>query len=150
MSLYNVLFGENEEANVLLGMIKANKAFFERYRDIYLCNGGKEIRVLTRIGGQNRKSYKETWKKIKKHKGYIKDFDDDFDQTYAYVDFKVPEKFGFTASKMFKEEPESVGDRFKRECEEMSIDGSDASRRAEAIAEMIMEELDKGNNIIEL
>ena len=150
MSLYNMLFGENEDTPVLLGMLKTNKAFFARFRDIYLCNEGKTIRVYTRLGGGNRRDYKKEWKEIRKHPYYIKDFDDSFDETYAYVDFKVPQDFEYTAKKMFKEEPIFVGDRFNKEVEEMSVEDSAASQRAEEIAKMIMGAIESGNNIIEL
>lgn len=36
MSLYNMLFNENQETNVLLGMLGLNKEFFARFRDIDL------------------------------------------------------------------------------------------------------------------
>lgn len=52
MSLYNVLFGENEEATVLLGMIGATREDFGRYRDVYLNTEGNKIIVLTRVGGR--------------------------------------------------------------------------------------------------
>lgn len=150
MSLYNMLFGENEDAPVLLGMLKTNKAFFARFRDIFLCDNGKTIRVYTRLGGAYRKEYKKEWKEIKKHQYYKKDFDDSFDNTYAYVDFIVPKDFEYTAKKMFKEEPISVGDKFNKEVEDMSVEDSAASRRAEEIAKIIMGAIESGNNIIEL
>lgn len=150
MSVYNMLFGENEDTPVLLGMLKVNKAFFGRFRDIYLINKGKIIRVYTRLGGLNRGNYIKEWNTIREHKYYIKDFDDSFDNTYAYVDFKVPQDFEYTAKKMFKEEPISVADRFNKEIEEMSVEDSAASQRAEEIAKMIMGAIESGNNIIDL
>lgn len=51
---------------------------------------------------------------------------------------------------MFKEEPIFVGDKFNKEVEEMSVEDSAASQRAEEIAKMIMGAIESGNNIIEL
>lgn len=87
MSLYNALFGENSESHVLLGMIGVNKEYFDRYRDVELIEDGKKIRVFTRLGGGNREDYQETWDKIQSHKLYITDYDDDFDCTYAYIEY---------------------------------------------------------------
>ncbi len=93
MSLYNILFGENPESDLLLGMIKVDRDFFDRYRDIDLIENGTKIRVFTRLGGGNREYYQETWDKIRSHELYIKDYDDDIDCTYAYIEFNIPEKF---------------------------------------------------------
>lgn len=105
MSLYNALFGENSESHVLLGMIGVNKEYFDRYRDVELIEDGKKIRVFTRLGGGNREDYQETWDKIQSHKLYITDYDDDFDCTYAYIEYNIPEQYKETAKKMFKGEP---------------------------------------------
>jgi hypothetical protein len=148
MSLYNVLFGENEDTPVLLGMLNVNKAYFDRFRDVYLFDNGKRIRVYTRLGGENRKNYEETWNKIKNHKNYSKDFDDDFDNTYAYIDFSIPEEYIITAEKMFKEEPLTVSEMFHNEVEEMDVPGSKASNKAEEIAKIIMNAIENGDNFI--
>lgn len=119
MSLYNSLFGENKEAPVLLGMIRVNKEYFDRYRDVELIQDGTKIRVFTRLGGGNRANYEETWNKIRNHELYIKDYDDDFDCTYAYIEYNIPEEFKETAKKMFTGEPVSFSDKFNKELEEM-------------------------------
>lgn len=152
MSLYNQLFGTNEDTPILLGMLGVNKDFFYRFRDIFLCNDGNSIKVYTRTGGGNRKEYKENWKEIRNHNLYIKDYDDDFDETYAYIEFNIPEKYKKTAKKMFKGEPITVEEQFKKECKEMSIPGTDAYKRAEKIAEQIINSLDDkgGIHIIKL
>ena len=55
---------------------------------------------------------------------------------------------------MYKGEPISVNEKFKKECEEMSIPGTPAYNRAKEIADTIMQQLDKNDNggikIIEL
>ena len=138
MSLYNQLFGVNEDAPILLGMISVNMQYFERFRDVFLANEGRIIRVYTRLGGNNREEYKETWEKIRKHDNYICDFDDGFDETYAYIEFSVPDKFQQTAKMMFKEEPILVSEKFKNEVKEMDKEGTPAFNRAKEIADLIM------------
>ena len=153
MSLYNQLFGINEDTPILLGMIGVNKDYFARFRDVFLCNDGKNIRVYTRTGGENRKGYEDNWNKIRKNALYAGDYDDGFDETYAYIEFNIPDKYKETAKKMFKEEPITVHEKFKKECEEMENTESDAYKRAEKIAEQLMKAFNKGNggiNIIEL
>lgn len=51
MSIYNTMFGTNEDAAALLGMIEVNKEYFARFRDVELTNSGNTIRVFTRLGG---------------------------------------------------------------------------------------------------
>ena len=102
MSLYNTLFGINKEMPVLLGMLAVNTEYFGRFRDVELIKSGSVIQVFTRTGGDNREDYKENWEKIRKHELYIGDYDDDFDNTYAYIEFKVPERYKDTAKKMFR------------------------------------------------
>lgn len=151
MSLYNKLFGENEDATALLGMLSLTRQEFERYRDVYLNKKGTKIIVLTRIGGDNRKDYKDVFKNIKKHPYYIKNYDDKFDKTYAYFEFNVPEKYQYTCKTIApKEERLSVGDMFKKELAEAQIPGTEAYKRAEKIMEEIVENIKRGNTIIEL
>lgn len=151
MSLYNTLFGENEDTPVLLGMLAVNKEYFDRFRDVDLIEEGTKIRVFTRLGGGNREGYRKTWDKIRKHDLYIKDYDDDFDCTFAYVEFNIPEQFKETAKKMFKGEPVSFSDKFKKELEEMDKPGTEAYKKAEEIAKKFENAIeftdDNGNSI---
>ncbi len=145
MSLYNVLFGENSESPVLLGMIGVNKEYFDRYRDVDLIEKGTKIRVFTRLGGGNRPDYKKTWDKIRNHELYIKDYDDDFDCTYAYIEYNIPEQFKETAKKMFKGEPISFSNKFKKELEEMDKPETEAYKKAEEIAKKIINTIENTN-----
>lgn len=151
MSLYNRLFGENPDATALLGMLSLRRLDFDRYRDVYLNKGGTRIIVVARIGGKNRKVHKETIKKIKKNPFFAKDYDDKFDNTFAYFEFLVPHKYCDVCEKIApKEERLSVGDMFKKEAEESQIPGTEAYKRAEQLAKEIMEAIESGNNIINL
>lgn len=151
MSLYNKLFGENEEAHVLLGFVGLNKGIFMRYRDCFLNPEGTIVTVISRIGGDNRKDYRQTFTDLKRHKNYLRDYDDAFDSTYCYFEFKVEDKFLETAKKMApKEQHISVGDMFKKEVEEANIPGSPAAKRQEEIAEAIFRAIENGDHFLSL
>ena len=146
MSLYNTLFGENSEAHVLLGMIGVNTEYYNRYRDVELIHDGTKIRVMTRLGGGNRGDYQETWDKIRRHELYLGDYDDGFDETYAYIEYKIPEQFKETAKKMFKGEPVSFSDKFNKELEEMNKEGTIAHKRAQELAKKFEEAINNAQN----
>lgn len=119
MSLYNMLFGVNAAAPVLLAMLGIDPDDVPRFRDCYL-DEEKNIVIYTRTGGGNRPYYEnaESYKAksgeepdgrcwnddLRKLPGFIDDCDDDFDCTYAYFKFKVPEKFAHLIEKL----PEGV------------------------------------------
>lgn len=151
MSLYNKLFGENEEAPAILGFAGLTRGMFMRYRDCYLNPEGTVVTVITRIGGGNRKEYRQAHTDIKRHPNYICDYDDAFDDTYCYFEFKVDDKFLETAKKIApKEQHISVGDMFKKEVEEANIPGSPAAKRQEEIAESIFRAIENGDHFLSL
>ena len=151
MSLYGRLFGENEEAPVILGFARLTRGMFMRYRDCFLNPDGTIVTVITRIGGNNRDEYRQAHTDIKRHPNYICDYDDAFDNTYCYFEFKVDDKFLETAKKIApKEQHISVGDMFKKECEEANIPGSPAAKRQEEIAKLIFNAMENGEHRIDL
>ena len=151
MSLYSRLFGENKEAHVLLGFVGLNKGIFMRYRDVYLNKKGTKVIVISRTGGDNRKDYRQSFINIRKNPNYIRDYDDEFDKTYCYFEFKVPDEFKYTAMQMApKEDRISVGDMFKKEVEDAKVPGSPAAKRQEEIADLIMEAIIRGDHTIDL
>lgn len=91
--MYNMLFGENELADDLLKMLNLTKEDCGRYRDCYLDEKGEKIIVYTRNGGGNREYYEEVFDKLSSHTNYLCDYDDEFDCTYASIEFSVPDKF---------------------------------------------------------
>ncbi len=94
MSFYDIMNnGSNENAHKLLNLIGLTKDSFPRYRDTSLWNNNTEIRVLTRAGGGNREEYQSHIDELKKNEYYLRDEDDNFDSTYAYIFFKVPDKY---------------------------------------------------------
>lgn len=89
MSLYNMLFGQNPDADALLGVLGKTKEDFQRFRDIWLREDGY-IEVYTRCGGGNREYYQSMFDEMSTHPWYDRDEDDDFDCTYASIYFKIP------------------------------------------------------------
>lgn len=66
-----------------------------RFRDMHLAKdekGNTIISLFTRNGGGNRDEYFYIFDILKTHPNYIRDYDDDFDCTYAYIEFSVPDK----------------------------------------------------------
>jgi hypothetical protein len=87
MSLYNMLFGMNPDADKLLSLLDATREDFGRFRNVYMEDG--YIVVHTRCGGGNREDYFPDW--VEDHPWYSHDADDDFDCTYADIYFRLPE-----------------------------------------------------------
>jgi len=86
-----------------------------RFRDIYLNEDGTRIILYTRNGGGNREYYNYVFEILRQHPNYLEDYDDDYDSTYAYIEFSVPEEYKELCHALATgEKPETVGDKFKR------------------------------------
>lgn len=104
MGLYNMVFGESQDAGELLSLLGLNDSDFYRYRDCYLTEDN-QIAVYTRGGGGNRECWSDDCKDYIHNDGcvitiqennqlhplYLSDKDDAFDCTYATFFFRVPE-----------------------------------------------------------
>jgi hypothetical protein len=115
MSLYHAVNGVNNAVWFILPMLNIHPDNIGRFRDCWAgkaTNDDKEvdqfktpiktikgnvneriITIYTRTGGGNRECYIEENKDITKINGFINDEDDNFDCTYAYWYFKVPNEF---------------------------------------------------------
>ena len=113
MSMYNLLFGQSNYADLLLAALGMTRSGFYRYRDAYLDAKGR-IAVYTRGGGGNRECFCDAYAKDedrtvdldgdkhapgcvvlkhranRQHPAYLYNEDDDFDCTYATFYFAVP------------------------------------------------------------
>lgn len=89
MSLYNMVFGMNPDADKLLSLLGKTADDFGRFRTVYMEDGF--IVVHTRNGDGNRKDYEYVFEEMSEHPWYSHDADDDFDCTYANIYFKLPE-----------------------------------------------------------
>jgi hypothetical protein len=102
MSLYNLLHGVNANSDILLKMLNLTKNDVGRFRDAYVSENDT-ICIYTRNGGGNREAYQEILDELSNHQNYITDYDDDFDCTYATIEFSVPDKHKKEIDKMPKE-----------------------------------------------
>lgn len=91
MSLYNMLFGMNPQADLLLAVIGLKKNDVERFRDAFKSEDGSEITIRTRTGGGNRKDYPNL--EMRKRPEWTGSVDDDYDNTYCDDTFRVPEQW---------------------------------------------------------
>lgn len=103
MSLYNALFGENSNSDLLLFTLGLSREDCGRYRDCYLA--GDMIVIYTRNGGGNRDEYEYIFEELSEHPNYISDEDDDFDCTYARIYFSFPERFKAELTELAAKEP---------------------------------------------
>ena len=83
----------SEEAKKLMAEAKEMGYYpTGRFRDIYFENEGTpKIILYTRNGGGNRDFYEYVFELLSSHPLYICDYDDDFDCTYASIEFKAPQ-----------------------------------------------------------
>src|SRR5262245_47810449 len=97
MGFYNIIFGVNPNAGVLLGALGLTREAVGRFRDAWVTENGQEIAIYTRNGGGNREQYMPDFSA---HPLYLRDADDAFDSTYATILFRVPEAFAEAARSM--------------------------------------------------
>lgn len=90
--LYNMLFGVNPLAGVLLQLLEIDHKTVPRFRDCFLNENGTEIIVYTRSGGNNRSEYVDENAAMRTKTGFVADQDDTYDSTYALFRFKIPEE----------------------------------------------------------
>ena len=91
MSLYNMLNGVNPATFFILPMLgQKHPDNYPRFRDCFVNNN--EIHVYTRVGGGNRNcEFGE--EELQQHPNYLRDFDDEYDSTYATYVFSIPDEF---------------------------------------------------------
>ena len=91
MSLYNALFGFNPACVCILPLLGRKMEEYPRFRDCFV-NKDDQIVVYTRVGGNNRDcGFGE--EELYKDPNFVETYDDDFDNTYGYYVFKVPEEW---------------------------------------------------------
>jgi len=118
--LYNMMFGVNPLSKVYLQMVGLEIDDVGRFRDCFLSENGEVITVYTRNGGGNRECYCDPDyedgddkmsdvdmygekhfprclylknERMTQNEFYVSNHDDDFDCTYAYFEFRVPDEF---------------------------------------------------------
>lgn len=154
MSFYNMLFGKNPMSSILLKMLDLTEASVGRFRDAYLNEDGTRIIILTRNGGGNRGHWEDDDAPegpdchcpgcvmeydMPKHPNYITDYDDDFDRTYAYIEFSIPEKFKEFCNISAKEMPPQATfkEKFDRTIKEIKTMTPEEMRKDERFKQVI-------------
>ena len=86
-----MLNGVNPATFLILPMLGKHPDEYPRFRDCFV-NEHNQIVVLTRVGGNNRNTgYGE--EELYKDPNFVNTYDDDFDSTYGYYVFNVPDKW---------------------------------------------------------
>ena len=89
MSIYNMLFGTNPNADCILATLNLTREDVGRFRDCFVRDG--KIEIYTRNGGGNREAFQCIIDDLATHPNYLFDEDDEYDRTYATIYFSFPE-----------------------------------------------------------
>ena len=93
--MYEMVCTINPDAGKVLDLIEIDPTFLIeecRLRDVYLSKDKTKVVIFTRIGGGNRSYHAPAITKLRNFKGYVTDYDDDFDNTYAYFEYQIPQE----------------------------------------------------------
>ena len=93
--MYEMVCTINPDAGKVLDLIEIDPTFLIeecRLRDVYLSKDKTKVVIFTRIGGGNRSYHTPAITKLRNFKGYVTDYDDDFDNTYAYFEYQIPQE----------------------------------------------------------
>jgi hypothetical protein len=90
--------GYNYACMFILPMLGKHPDDYPRFRDCFTEDDenpeyNDHIHIYTRTGGGNREEYENENEEITCMEGFVTDYDDFFDNTYAHWVFKIPEKF---------------------------------------------------------
>jgi len=92
MSLYNAMFGFNPACVLIMPMLGRKDTEYPRFRNCFVDADKKHILIYTRAGGGNRGcGFGE--EQLYEDENFVTTYDDDFDNTYATYEFKVPSKW---------------------------------------------------------
>jgi hypothetical protein len=122
-NLYNIVFGENENAELFKRWLDLKSFRVGRYRDIWLDMTAKNkgrIILLTRNGGGNREYQKDAIESLRGHALYIKDYDEEYDPTYAIFEFSIPPENMQHANRLRIPRPKSFQARWEDFHQEMN------------------------------
>lgn len=108
MSLYHMMNGVNPCTFWILPMLGKHPDEYPRFRDCFIEDPehpeyDNHIHVYTRTGGGNREEYEAENEAMRQIDGFVHDFDDSADCTYASWIFEVPEKWRHDFAKIIDE-----------------------------------------------
>lgn len=91
MSMYNMMNGFNPACVFIMPMLGRKQHEWPRFRDCWVTEENN-IAIYTRVGGGNRNcGFGE--EELYEDPNFITTYDDEYDNTYATYEFKVPEKW---------------------------------------------------------
>ena len=98
MSLYNMINGVKPATFFVLPMLGKHPDEYPRFRDCFIGDDERpelkdHIHVYTRTGGGNREGYEVENQAMREMPGFVTDYDDGFDCTFASWVFRVPERW---------------------------------------------------------
>jgi len=78
--------------DTLFEAVSFTRWHFPRYRGVFLNADGSGVLVSTQAGGRDRTKFAEFWSAVRRFPGFIGDYDDSSDSTFAWVVFAVPQE----------------------------------------------------------
>lgn len=110
MSLYNMINGYNPACLLILPMLGRKQEDYPRFRDCYVTDENN-IAIYTRVGGGNRNcGFGE--EALYDDENFIKTYDDEFDNTYATYEFKVPDRWKNDFDKILNSKMSDVSNEY--------------------------------------
>ena len=105
MSLYNAIHGMNAATFFVLPVLGKHPDLYPRFRDCFVRDEEHpehdgRIQVYTRVGGGNREGWQDCIDELRAMPGYVTDYDDSFDSTFATFVFDVPEQWAADVQKV--------------------------------------------------
>ena len=93
MSFYHLINGGvNPATFLILPMLNKHPDEYPRFRDCFVTDDKQHILILTRVGGGNRNcGFGE--EKLEQDPLFVKTYDAEWDSTYGYYEFRVPDKW---------------------------------------------------------
>ena len=110
MSLYNMINGYHPACLLILPMLGRKQEDYPRFRDCYVTDENN-IAIYTRVGGGNRNcGFGE--EALYDDENFIKTYDDEFDETYATYEFKVPDRWKNDFDKILNSKMSDVSNEY--------------------------------------
>ncbi len=112
MSLYNMAYGYNPACFWIMPMLGRKQEEWPRFRDCYVGEMNDTIVIYTRVGGGNRgRGYGE--EALYEDPNFVKTWDDEYDSTYGYYEFAVPDKWESDFQKIIDCHAMEISDEYK-------------------------------------
>ena len=148
--MYEMVCDINPDAGRVLNLIGLDPTFLIeecRLRDVYLSKDKTKVVIFTRIGGGNRESYSASIKRLKNFKGYIRNYDDDFDNTYASFEYQIPaNKLTEVVAFLSSSDTTTGGEKLKQSLERLEKDPDEFIKEHPRFKVMMDDIINKLNN----